>query len=183
MKTKNIYSLPFKGNILTLPVSDKRVHSKKFNNEHSIDFLIGPNTEILSSAKGIITDIKVDSTLGGPDIKFAETKYQNYITISHKNGESSQYIHLAPNSALVKKGEKVKQGQAIARGIGMIGFTTVPHLHFEVFRNKDEKSLDIMWATKPPKIYHCPNEVFNEIKKPKYESLLKTINKEQSKFN
>ena len=41
------------------------------------------------------------------------------------------YAHLYPNSANVKSGDKVTAGQHIA-GIGTTGYSTGPHLHFQV---------------------------------------------------
>jgi len=55
--------------------------------------------------------------------------YGNLILIKHANGWMTAYAH---NSALlVKRGEKVRRGQPIAR-IGATGAVTRPQLHFEV---------------------------------------------------
>ena len=44
------------------------------------------------------------------------------------------YAHLYPNSSKVKTGDKVVAGQHIA-GIGTTGYSTGPHLHFQVKRD------------------------------------------------
>jgi len=55
----------------------------------------------------------------------------NFIILKH--GEyQTLYAHLS--AVLVKGGEQVSQGQVIGR-VGETGYTTGPHLHFEVFRN------------------------------------------------
>jgi murein DD-endopeptidase MepM/ murein hydrolase activator NlpD len=55
--------------------------------------------------------------------------YGNLILIKHANGWMTAYAH---NSVLlVKRGEKVRRGQPIAR-IGATGAVTRPQLHFEV---------------------------------------------------
>jgi murein DD-endopeptidase MepM/ murein hydrolase activator NlpD len=60
------------------------------------------------------------------------------IKIRHKvNGEwiTSAYMHLKKGSLLVKKGERVLEGQQIAES-GNTGASTGPHLHFEIQRGK-----------------------------------------------
>jgi murein DD-endopeptidase MepM/ murein hydrolase activator NlpD len=54
------------------------------------------------------------------------------VIISHGNGYVSQYAH--NSSLLVKKGDKVKQGQVISR-LGNTGRSTGPHVHFGVAKN------------------------------------------------
>lgn len=51
------------------------------------------------------------------------------------------YAHLYPNSSKVKSGEKVTAGQHIA-GIGTTGYSTGPHLHFQV--KKEGNNIDGM---------------------------------------
>jgi murein DD-endopeptidase MepM/ murein hydrolase activator NlpD len=59
------------------------------------------------------------------------------IEIDHGYGYSTIYAHLS--KALVKKGEKVKRGQVIAKS-GNSGLSSGPHLHYEVHHNG--KALD-----------------------------------------
>jgi len=63
--------------------------------------------------------------------------YGNYITIDHGGGIRTRYAHCS--TLLVKKGEKVKQGQAIGK-VGSTGQSTAYHLHFEVRVNGDRKN-------------------------------------------
>lgn len=55
--------------------------------------------------------------------------YGNYIILSHSNGIQTYYAHCS--ELLVAKGEKVEQGQIIAK-VGSTGISTGNHLHFEV---------------------------------------------------
>ena len=57
----------------------------------------------------------------------------NFIVILHSDGTTGEYFHLAQGSSVVRAGERVVRGQLIARS-GNTGFTTVPHLHFGVYR-------------------------------------------------
>jgi murein DD-endopeptidase MepM/ murein hydrolase activator NlpD len=54
------------------------------------------------------------------------------ITIDHGFGFVSRYGHLS--SIDVKKGQRVKRGEVIAK-MGSTGYSTGPHLHYEVWRN------------------------------------------------
>ena len=50
----------------------------------------------------------------------------------HANEEYSRYDHLAHQISKVKVGQAVSKGQEIAK-VGMTGYTSSPHLHFQVF--------------------------------------------------
>jgi murein DD-endopeptidase MepM/ murein hydrolase activator NlpD len=65
------------------------------------------------------------------------------VIISHGNGYKTLYGHL--NAILVHSGQRVRQGQAIAR-VGVTGRTTGPHLHFTVYLNNRVKDpLKYLW--------------------------------------
>ncbi|MBN2401440.1 MAG: M23 family metallopeptidase [Spirochaetes bacterium] len=59
-------------------------------------------------------------------------RYGNVVIIAHPGGWKSLYGHLS--RFLVKPGQYVKQGQWIAKS-GNTGYSTGPHLHFELRKN------------------------------------------------
>ncbi|MBM3308603.1 MAG: peptidoglycan DD-metalloendopeptidase family protein [Candidatus Eisenbacteria bacterium] len=67
-------------------------------------------------------------------VTFAGTKggYGRTIIVEHPNGYETLYGHCS--KILVKRGERVRKGQTIGR-VGNTGYSTGPHLHFEVKRN------------------------------------------------
>ncbi len=58
--------------------------------------------------------------------------YGNMIDIRHSDGTITRYAHM--NELYVKEGQAVSQGQTIG-AMGSTGFSTGPHLHFEIRPN------------------------------------------------
>lgn len=101
------------------------------NLKYSVDFIVDEGTPVYASFDGEILDLKDNSNIGGKDKKNEE--YGNFIEIKHENDEVSEYEHLRYKGVLVKKGQRVKQGEQI----GWSGATGVlahlgPHLHFMI---------------------------------------------------
>ena len=86
---------------------------------------------VLAPADGIIEEV----TDGIPDNNIGDVNlvnnWGNTIIIQHQDGLYSKLSHLKEKTITVKKGEKVKQGQTIAR-CGNSGRSPVPHLHFQM---------------------------------------------------
>ena len=127
--TLNRYYLPVpKQSIQKIDRTSSPAHIGKLRN--AIDFIVPENTPVLAATDGIITFVKDDSKIGGPNPAY--WNFSNFIVIMHKNKEFSRYDHLTFKSSNVKVGQSVKQGQKIAE-VGMTGYTFIPHLHFQIF--------------------------------------------------
>jgi murein DD-endopeptidase MepM/ murein hydrolase activator NlpD len=59
------------------------------------------------------------------------------VTVRHGNGVETRYAHLSATT--VKAGDHVDAGQQIGN-VGTTGYSTGPHLHFEV--RKDGQAID-----------------------------------------
>ena len=85
---------------------------------HGIDIAGPTGTPILAAASGVV--ITAEWHQGG---------YGNLVEIEHPDGSITLYAH--NHRILVNKGDQVEGGQLIAQ-MGSTGFSTGPHLHFEV---------------------------------------------------
>ncbi len=92
----------------------------KSTGHRAIDYAAPIGTPIRATADGVVTFAGWD----GP--------YGNKISIRHNGTYSTNYCH--QTRFAVKKGQKVTQGQVIGY-VGTTGFSTGPHLHYEMVKN------------------------------------------------
>ncbi len=71
----------------------------------------------------------VAAAAGTVSVATNNSSYGNYVMINHGNGTATLYAHM--QSLAVSAGETVTQGQTIGY-CGSTGWSTGPHLHFEV---------------------------------------------------
>lgn len=77
-------------------------------------------TEVAAVKSGVVTKIRESDTYG------LVLEYET------NDGFRVQYAHL--QKTLVKEGEKVRQGQAVAKS-GNTGLSTGPHLHYSLWKD------------------------------------------------
>jgi murein DD-endopeptidase MepM/ murein hydrolase activator NlpD len=99
--------------------------------EFAIDFDMDVGTPVHAARGGVVARV-VDSNSKGCWEKGCG-RYANYIVILHNDGTTGEYYHLAKNGSMVAVGDSVSQGQKIGYS-GNTGHTTMPHLHFAVYR-------------------------------------------------
>ena len=85
-----------------------------------LDIANHTNTPVIATADGRVSIISTATQLG------------KMITIDHGYGYRTRFGHL--NKLLVKRGQRVKRGDVIGL-MGSTGYSTGPHLHYEIFRN------------------------------------------------
>jgi len=115
-----------------------RTHSRPGRTK-AIDFTMPVGTRIHAARSGVVIDIKEDSSSGGNDIAFI--KSANYVNICHNDGTFATYSHLQKNGASVRVGKRVNAGDPIGFS-GNTGWSSAPHLHFEVFFPRDDGKVD-----------------------------------------
>jgi len=94
------------------PFTGKRKQHK------GLDFSGPKGKNIYSTGDGVVVDVR-----------YTRFGYGKVVTIDHGFGFKTKYAHL--HKWLVKKGQKVKRGDAIGL-MGSTGRSTGPHLHYEV---------------------------------------------------
>jgi murein DD-endopeptidase MepM/ murein hydrolase activator NlpD len=99
--------------------------------EFAVDFDMPIGTPVYAARGGVVARVEESNSRGCWDDECA--KYANYIVILHSDGTTGEYYHLEQDGALVDVGDSVTQGQVIGYS-GNTGHTTMPHLHFAVYR-------------------------------------------------
>jgi len=114
---------------------------------YALDFNMPIGTNVYAARGGIVTDVKENSNVGcgNPSCKGKS----NYVVINHDDGTFSNYVHLQMDGVLVKVGDQIEIGQLIAKS-GSTGWSSGPHLHFEVYSRgiKKNKSIPTVFKVK-----------------------------------
>lgn len=119
--TKNVNNFvlkkPVKGGITTSGFGDTISRTASHNGH---DWAVNTGTKVRAAAEGVV------------ELAYFSESYGYNILINHNSGFKTRYAHLS--EVKVSKGEKVEQSQVIALS-GSTGFSTGPHLHFEVVKD------------------------------------------------
>ena len=102
---------------------------------HAVDFVMPVGTGVHAARDGIVIEVAGDFYEAGVD-RAEDGPRANFVRILHDDGTMSLYAHLNWNSIRVVPGQRVSRGEHIADS-GNTGFSTGPHLHFVVQRNRD----------------------------------------------
>ncbi len=111
---------PVSGNKMNWPTQGHRITQYYSWRHHGLDIANKTGTPIYAADAGTI------------EYAGWGRGYGNQIVINHGGGKKTRYAHLS--KFYVKKGDKVSKGHAIG-AMGSTGWSTGPHLHFEVIIN------------------------------------------------
>lgn len=134
-----------------------RIHPifKKIRPHNGTDYAAKIGTPIKTTGDGVVEFIG------------KQNGYGNVIIVNHGRGYTTLYAHMNGFQKGLKKGHKVSQGQVIGY-VGMTGYSTGPHLHYEFKINgiaKNSLSVDL------PIAQPLNNKSLNEFK-----TLVATLN-------
>lgn len=124
---------PLRGEfVLTSPFGNRRSpFTKRIHFHNGIDLAALTGTPIHATADGVV--IFSGRVSERRNVSFS--RYGNLVAIQHGDRFVTLYAHC--DELLVKRGEEVKQGDVVAT-VGNTGWSTSPHLHYEVRRRPDQ---------------------------------------------
>jgi murein DD-endopeptidase MepM/ murein hydrolase activator NlpD len=117
---KSPSAAPIAGNKMNWPTNGHRITQYYSWKHHGLDVANKVGTPIYAADAGTI------------EYAGWGTGYGNQIVVDHGGGKKTRYAHLS--KFYVEKGQEVDKGEAIA-AMGSTGWSTGPHLHFEVIIN------------------------------------------------
>ncbi len=116
-----MWPLPAANNIVTCKYG-MRTHpiTGVYKLHTGVDLRATSGTKIYAANSGTVTTATYSSAYG------------YYVVINHGGGVATLYAHMS--KLAVSKGQKVSQGTIVGY-VGSTGYSTAPHLHFEILKN------------------------------------------------
>jgi len=105
--------------------------SHRGREEFAVDFDMPVGTPVHAARPGVVARAEESNSKGCWDDDCGQ--YANFIVVLHDDGTTGEYYHLDKDGVLVNVGDTVARGQLIGLS-GNTGHTTMPHLHFAVYR-------------------------------------------------
>ena len=108
---------------------------------YAVDIAMPIGSGVYAARGGMVFDVASDNFKGGTD-REQHGGIANIVQILHDDGTFAIYAHLNWNSIRVRPGQRVARGEYIADS-GNTGFSSGPHLHFAVLRNRGLKLVSV----------------------------------------
>jgi murein DD-endopeptidase MepM/ murein hydrolase activator NlpD len=129
---QHLYSLPYaSGKSYRIIQGYGSRFSHTGREEFAIDVDMKVGTPVHAARAGIVARVEESHSKGCWEDGCGN--HANYIVILHDDGTTGEYYHLMQDGSQVEIGDSVSQGQMIGNS-GNTGHTTMPHLHFAVYR-------------------------------------------------
>ncbi len=117
-----VFAAPVRGYAINSKFGLRRLGGEPGARQHKgVDIAAPKGTGVYATAEGRVTEIGYDPA-----------GYGNFIEMRHPNGMTTLYAHLSRVD--VGSGDAIAPGARIGL-VGSTGYSTGPHLHFEVRRN------------------------------------------------
>jgi murein DD-endopeptidase MepM/ murein hydrolase activator NlpD len=114
---------------------------------YTVDFYMKEGTSVHAARAGVIARIEESHSIGCWERNCGA--YANFIVVVHDDDTTGEYYHLQKDGVLVEQGQTISAGQLIGLS-GNTGHTTMPHLHFGVYRaiaNGREQSIPVRYLS------------------------------------
>jgi murein DD-endopeptidase MepM/ murein hydrolase activator NlpD len=132
------YRLPFRaGKTFSVLQGFHGAFSHRGSNEHAVDFDCPVATNIHAARPGMVVAANGSAQGAGTTPDFLDYRRTNFVIVLHDDGTLGEYMHLAPSGVRVTIGQRVERGDELALS-GNSGFSSTPHLHFQVFTAADD---------------------------------------------
>lgn len=152
---------------------------------YALDFRLKKGSIVCAAREGIIFKVEDQFTKGGPKKRYLSKG--NYIIIKHSDGTYAAYWHLGHKGVVVKVGDSVQKGDIIGFS-GNTGYSSWPHLHFDVYYFSNGKQITVPTkfethkGIKQLKIYRRYKKPNLEVKQNEKSNIPKNFNKIEYHF-
>ncbi len=137
--TNYVYELPFytSKSVFIIQGYNGRYSHK---GDYALDFRLKKGSLICAAREGVVIKVEDQFTKGGTNKKYLSQG--NHIIIKHSDETYAAYWHLGHKGVVVKVGDTIQKGEIIGLS-GNTGYSSWPHLHFDVYYFSNGKEVTI----------------------------------------
>jgi len=143
------YRLPYGEQVSFAVIQGYGAHlSHRGVEQYTVDFGMPVGTPVHAAREGVVALAEDSHDAGCAREECGQLA--NFVVVLHSDGTTGEYFHLQHGSVQVRIGERVARGELLAFS-GNTGYTTVPHLHFGVYRTEHggrTQSLQVSFTTR-----------------------------------
>jgi murein DD-endopeptidase MepM/ murein hydrolase activator NlpD len=143
------YRLPYGEQVSYPVIQSYGAHlSHRGVEQYTVDFGMPVGTPVHAAREGVVALTEDSHDAGCAHEECG--RLANFVVVLHSDGTTGEYFHLQRGSVQVRVGEHVARGALLAFS-GNTGYTTVPHLHFGVYRTEQggrTQSLQVSFVTR-----------------------------------